>query len=813
MSETWRGARTLGDAASQHGAGSFGAHDTHETCVSHNSMRVSRRLLMWSAEVDGLGGERSGATSAASDAALSRAARAAGAAAHMVEHAEYYERTMLNAVLGTQRGTQPGAMLYMYPMGGGVSKASYTSGSELHHWGDRNTHWCCQGSGIEAFARLGDSVFWRPNAHFRASSGGEAGVAEAGAAEAAAAPATEATRGRAPPAPSALPLLFVLQLISSELAWEQQGVRIVLEADAPSSRAAGEPLTTRLRVLPHAATAPMDFLLWVRVPRWAQGASAKASGGLRVLNGSVAAGELLAVSFTSRDAPEAARAEGRGEGSNGAANAAEGRRLGGRELGRLTLTWSMGLRWERVQDDRPRFQMLQAALWGPLVLAALTHGERAVDPNATLIPVPPTAREQLVSLRPVPVPVPTNESGGVEAAASGASNGSSTPAPFDVLRTCLITRWGSVWLVHTDRTRSFLRGPSATCIERATPVADEISQWPQRDGGVGARYRLDAAESAAACDACEGCLPDGTSPFARGGLFAMHNGSGSPIVLSSQPPTVNGTRRGGTDAANAATWRLTRSPVTAGYGESVPLCKELGQLFSLSCQELLGTRRADASTLGAGGGAAAAAAASGVVGGAASELPSEAGVYLEALDLPGHVLSASMRTRAVVLRPAAPPPRLGDQSEWLQSWRLDGEPDGELTLRSALDPSLMLAVEAVRERGAPPLLLRNRGASASRTSRLILLDDRISAVSAAPSAAGQPTAPTRALASALFTLAPPVAEYPPLAMWAVPPPRSGFVRETSAFLMLPLNEVVDEHYSVYVCRVAAEEGPPPAFCR
>ena len=37
--------------------------------------------------------------------------------------ADYHERTLYNAVLGTQRGTLPGEMLYMMPMGSGVSKA------------------------------------------------------------------------------------------------------------------------------------------------------------------------------------------------------------------------------------------------------------------------------------------------------------------------------------------------------------------------------------------------------------------------------------------------------------------------------------------------------------------------------------------------------------------------------------------------------------------------------------------------------------------------------------------------------------------
>ena len=71
----------------------YWAHDQHETCVSHNSMRVSRRLLQWGAP------------------------RRREGEAHLVAHAEYYERALLNAVLGTQRGTVPGAMAYMYPMG------------------------------------------------------------------------------------------------------------------------------------------------------------------------------------------------------------------------------------------------------------------------------------------------------------------------------------------------------------------------------------------------------------------------------------------------------------------------------------------------------------------------------------------------------------------------------------------------------------------------------------------------------------------------------------------------------------------------
>ena len=132
VSETWRGALTLGDSVSQVGRASFGAHDVHETCVSHNSMRVSRRLLMWGddeASTDGGGsreghGAGSGGKGGQGGGQRGRSSRdrsgskgSGGGASHMLEHAAYYERTLLNAVLGTQRGTLPGSMLYMYAMG------------------------------------------------------------------------------------------------------------------------------------------------------------------------------------------------------------------------------------------------------------------------------------------------------------------------------------------------------------------------------------------------------------------------------------------------------------------------------------------------------------------------------------------------------------------------------------------------------------------------------------------------------------------------------------------------------------------------
>ena len=155
--------------------------------------------------------------------------------------------------------------------------------------------------------------------------------------------------------------------------------------------------------------------------------------------------------------------------------------------------------------------------------------------------------------------------GGVErgvalaAALPGAQGGASSKG-------CLVTRWENVWVVWTeDKSRSFvnlrsLSAPAAAaCKRRATAVNDELSEWEKRGGGDGPSYALGASESSDAC-ALDGCV-DGKSPFASGTLVLMHNGSARAAVLAAPPPTVPGLRRGGTDAANAATWRLTSSPL------------------------------------------------------------------------------------------------------------------------------------------------------------------------------------------------------------------------------------------------------------
>ena len=57
--------------------------------ATHNMLKVATSLLRWSADAS---------------------------------YAEWTERALLNSVLGTQRGTEHGAMLYTLPLGQGVSK-------------------------------------------------------------------------------------------------------------------------------------------------------------------------------------------------------------------------------------------------------------------------------------------------------------------------------------------------------------------------------------------------------------------------------------------------------------------------------------------------------------------------------------------------------------------------------------------------------------------------------------------------------------------------------------------------------------------
>ena len=102
---------------------SFAGHDNEESCTTYNFLKIIRHLFEWSP----------------SPALL-----------------EMYSYALTNGVMGIQRGTQPGVMLYLLPLGTGVTKGNSTRG-----WGTPFTDfWCCYGTGIESFSKLADSIFW-----------------------------------------------------------------------------------------------------------------------------------------------------------------------------------------------------------------------------------------------------------------------------------------------------------------------------------------------------------------------------------------------------------------------------------------------------------------------------------------------------------------------------------------------------------------------------------------------------------------------------------------------------------------------------
>ena len=759
--EVWLRAGLLGDAVVHQRSGNYWAHDQAETCVAHNSMRVSRRLLQWSQwPAHGHGHEhhhahaldQTTATMPAAEAAAAEAVAAAtvgpgastslpadgGAASERVlRHAAYLERTLYNAVLGTQRGTLPGQMLYMFPLGSGVSKAGIPEAPQGHHWSDEEHHfWCCQGSGIEAFARLADHIFWRRDASGGGGGGGGAsgGGGGGGGASGGGGGGGESGVSGTPP------LLFVLQLLPSTLLWKAASVRVTISGDYPGAIGGGVPLRVVVSFerlggasggAAAAADAPLD--VWLRVPQWASSLELSSRAGLGAPAASLAAttaGSLVAL------------------------------RLASQSNGSLSLAMTPQLSWERIKDSRPQFASLHAALYGPIVLGGFTYAERALPLGAALTPVPSSARSQLFSLR-------VHTAGG-RASSDPNSHGAANGAPNG----CLVKKWGHVWVVRPDRTRSFAPRPPAECLNRATPIEDGLADFPQAHGG-GKGYSLDDAAIADACARLDGCvLPEGVSAFASGKLYLMHLGAESPAVLAAPPPLVTGTRRGGTDAANAASWRLTDSPVG------------------------LGSRPPPAVLAGA--------------------------VYLESFDLPGHVLTPTSKPvggggeGAVGLELARVRP--GDETQlWLRagtdSTRMENAAKRGHFLSAArrkLPASVASPASSIASSGgssaaskaaataAPPagLVVPHRGAAISREWELVL-------------------SPTKDAASAIEADAS-FADYAETSFWLTRPPLASEAEppRTRPFLLMPLNEMQDEHYNVYWCKpsTAADAMKPPRHC-
>ncbi|KAI3414771.1 uncharacterized protein J3R85_015949 [Psidium guajava] len=179
--------------------------ENEESCTTYNMLKVSRNVFRWTKEV---------------------------------AYADYYERALTNGVLSIQRGTEPGVMIYMLPLGRGVSKAK-----SYHKWGTKNdSFWCCYGTGIESFSKLGDSIYFEEQ--------GE------------------------------VPSLYIIQYVSSSLNWKAGGTVINQKIGPLSS---WDPYLRATFTFSSEAAGQLSTLNF-RIPIWASSAGAEAELNEKILN-------------------------------------------------------------------------------------------------------------------------------------------------------------------------------------------------------------------------------------------------------------------------------------------------------------------------------------------------------------------------------------------------------------------------------------------------------------------------------------------------------------------------------------------------
>ncbi|XP_058199393.1 uncharacterized protein LOC131314625 [Rhododendron vialii] len=177
--------------------------ENEESCTTYNMLKVSRHLFRWTKEM---------------------------------AYADFYERALTNGVLSIQRGREPGVMIYMLPQGPGTSKAvSY------HGWGTKfNSFWCCYGTGIESFSKLGDSIYFEEQGN--------------------------------------VPGLYIIQYISSSINWKSGKIFINQKVEPAVS---WDPrLQVTLTVSSKEEGSSLTSALHLRIPIWTYPDGAKA-----VLNG------------------------------------------------------------------------------------------------------------------------------------------------------------------------------------------------------------------------------------------------------------------------------------------------------------------------------------------------------------------------------------------------------------------------------------------------------------------------------------------------------------------------------------------------
>ncbi|PPT87817.1 glycoside hydrolase family 127 protein [Xanthomonas theicola] len=177
----------------------FLTEQTCEHCNSYNMLKLTRHLYQWTPQA---------------------------------RYFDYYERTLYNHTMAAQHPAT-GMFTYMTPMIGGGERG----------FSDKfDSFWCCVGSGMEAHAQFGDSIYWQDAA-----------------------------------------ALYVNLYIPSTLDWPERDLALELDSGVPDNG------KVRLQLRRAGARTPRRLLL--RLPAWCQGGYTLRLNG-KALRGAVADGYL-----------------------------------------------------------------------------------------------------------------------------------------------------------------------------------------------------------------------------------------------------------------------------------------------------------------------------------------------------------------------------------------------------------------------------------------------------------------------------------------------------------------------------------------
>jgi len=190
--------------------------DTAESCNSYNMLKLTREL--WTLDPSNVG------------------------------YVDYYERAMLNQMLGQQDPSNShGHVTYFNSMNPGAKRGVGPA------WGggtwstDYNSFWCCQGTGIETNTKFMDSIYF-----YDSSS------------------------------------LYVNLFTPSILNWSQRGLTVTQSTTFPISG------TSTIKIT--GSSSNNNFALKIRIPGWASGATVTVNGA--AVSGTVSAGSYATISRT-----------------------------------------------------------------------------------------------------------------------------------------------------------------------------------------------------------------------------------------------------------------------------------------------------------------------------------------------------------------------------------------------------------------------------------------------------------------------------------------------------------------------------------